>query len=763
MYLRLFILSLLVSVCAAPALAQAPAPPGTAPVQTAQPVLDLFKKAASWRWEQISRDHIRYTGQAEIEGDSVRFFADQIDVYTDTSRLEATGNVVFAGPEGRISAERVEFDLTDSTGIFHQASGIMSLGPTADRAPFGGQDPDVLFYGEQIEKLGDRRYRLTRGGFTTCVQPTPRWEVTSGKVTINLNEYAIARNTVLRVKGVPVLYLPVIYYPIRSDERATGFLLPTYGTSLVRGQAISNAFFWAVSRSQDATFFHDWFTRTGQGVGAEYRYIASAQSSGNARIYRFAQRETTFTQSGVERILPQSTSYQVTANALQTIGSNVRARARVDYFTDIVTQQLYDQNVYRATTPYRTIDLGISAGTGRLTASAQYLRSEIFSNAAASSSVYGNTPRVTASLAPQSLFGSQVYASMNGEYAYLPYRSLNKGVVVSDNSLARADLLPSLRVPLSRLTFLSVNTTAGFRTTTYSRSLNAKGTLVDEPLMRQYFSVRTDVIGPVFSKIWDTPESAATERMKHVIEPAFNVDYVTSISNRILIPTTSGISDAIVGGAARFTYGITNRFFYRARGENGLRGITREFVTLGVQQTYYSDSLSSRSDTSYVSASGRSKGIDYSPLALTARVSPTAALDATTRLEYDIYGGGLQVLTSGVAVNTLRAGASMNYSRQHINKAIEPSSYLSANSSLRLFQSRVTGTYNLSWNISQGYVQSQSIIGTYMAQCCGVQFDFQKVNYPVGIVIPSDRRFNFSFVLAGLGTFSNFFGAFGQR
>ena len=248
-----------------------------------------------------------------------------------------------------------------------------------------------------------------------------------------------------------------------------------------------------------------------------------------------------------------------------------------------------------------------------------------------------------------------------------------------------------------------------------------------------------------------------------MIEPAFNVDYVTGSSNRTLIPTTSGISDAIVGGAARFTYGITNRFFYRARGENGLRGITREFVTLGVQQTYYSDPLSSRSDTSYVSASGRSKGIDYSPLALTARVSPTAALDATTRLEYDIYGGGLQVLTSGVAVNTLRAGASMNYSRQHINKAIEPSSYLSANSSLRLFQSRVTGTYNLSWNISQGYVQSQSIIGTYMAQCCGVQFDFQKVNYPVGIVIPSDRRFNFSFVLAGLGTFSNFFGAFGQR
>ena len=66
---------------------------------------------------------------------------------------------------------------------------------------------------------------------------------------------------------MPVLYLPMIYYPIREDERATGFLLPTYGTSTVRGQSISNAFFWAINRSTDATFFHDWFTNTGQGAG----------------------------------------------------------------------------------------------------------------------------------------------------------------------------------------------------------------------------------------------------------------------------------------------------------------------------------------------------------------------------------------------------------------------------------------------------------------------------------------------------------------
>ena len=50
-----------------------------------------------------------------------------------------------------------------------------------------------------------------------------------------------------------------------------------------------------------------------------------------------------------------------------------------------------------------------------------------------------------------------------------------------------------------------------------------------------------------------------------------------------------------------------------------------------------------------------------------------------------------------------------------------------------------------------------------VAQCCGVQAEFQQFNYPIGFPISADRRINFAFVLAGLGTFSNFFGAFGGR
>ena len=93
----------------------------------------------------------------------------------------------------------------------------------------------------------------TRVAFTTCVQPTPRWEVAAGTVTLTVDKRAVLKHAVLKVKDVPLFYVPAMYYPINKEDRSTGFLLPVYGTSTIRGTSFSNAFFWAINRSQDVT------------------------------------------------------------------------------------------------------------------------------------------------------------------------------------------------------------------------------------------------------------------------------------------------------------------------------------------------------------------------------------------------------------------------------------------------------------------------------------------------------------------------------
>ena len=97
--------------------------------------------------------------------------------------VTARGHVVFVSGGNRIWADRMEYNTRTRTGTFYNARGSAILGdrgPTTDRSLFGTQEPEAAFWGEQLEKVGPKKYRITRGGFTTCVQPTPRWEIVVG-------------------------------------------------------------------------------------------------------------------------------------------------------------------------------------------------------------------------------------------------------------------------------------------------------------------------------------------------------------------------------------------------------------------------------------------------------------------------------------------------------------------------------------------------------------------------------------------------------
>ena len=673
-------------VCAAPPAfsqqADPPAPPSTPPASQSDDLIDLVD--VRFGGELVREgDHIRITGGLRGPVDlpipkhqGVRLFADTVDIYSDKNLLTAEGSVSFTTPEGRINADRIEFNLEDGTATFHHAQGIMRF-PNAGRADFVSQDPDVIFEGDLIERRSPKKYVVTHGRFSTCVQPTPRWDVGSDKFTINLDQYVIATNTILRVKNVPLLYLPAMYYPIHTEGRSTGFLMPSFGTSTFRGTSLSNAFFWAIGRSQDATFFHDWFTRTGTGMGTEYRYASGVGSGGNFRFNRFNQHETVFEQNNTTTTLPALTSYQVNAAVNQNLGHGLRAQGNVEYFSDVSTQQLYQQNTYQRSSSRRNVSGGVTGVYGPATFGGYYSRSEQFDDTD-NSTVYGSTPRATANIAPSKLFGSPVYASMSTEYLFQPNRRLFKGSVIpgGDDSLARVDIAPELRVPLSKLTYLSVTTNASYHHTYFSRSVDASGAFVDAGVTRQYMSLQTDVIGPVLSKIWDTPGSAYSDRMKHVIEPAFSVEYITDIANQERVPLTDS-SVVAVGGAMKLTYGLTNRLIARTRGAGEARGSTREFLTLGVHQTFYSNPETSQFDTNYVSYSGRPKPVDLSPIAVTARIAPTPTIDANARLEYDVTGNGLQILTAGSTITRAASSTNLSFSRQKFTPTSESSSYLS--------------------------------------------------------------------------------------
>lgn len=744
-------------------------PPAVAPSTSCAPDAPTGFGSKQVQMERVSETHWKLSGLVEVECERVKFFADAIEIFTDTNRLVATGNVVFTSPLARVAAESADFDTKTLTGVFTTASGTMTMGRKTDRALFAGQDPDVYFYGATVERVSDRQYRISEGGFTTCVQPTPRWELVSGHAVITIDDHAVLRNTVLRVKGVPLMYLPYAYYPLKDGQRATGFLLPTYGTSTLRGQAISNAFFLAMGRSQDATIFHDLFTRTGQGVGGEYRYVAGPGSLGNVRTYLFSQHAAQFSSA---TSLPAATSFEVKATINQTLGTHMRVRSQVDYFSSLITQQLYQQNVYAASNRQRVISGSWSGTWHQYSLTSSYQRSELL-GADKSSLTYGGAPRLTGAISPVRLFGWPVYGSLQTELARNAYETTSASGLVTNLGLWRYGATPTLRVPLSRWPFLTVNSSATWQNMFYSNSLDANFRFSQDPISRHYLDLRTDVTGPTLTRIWDfgegqSEDGGGIQRLKHVIEPFAELRRVTGTDNLAHIVQGYDTRDYVVQGMTSLTYGLTNRMLVRPRPRrNQATTSTLEFLTVTLQQTYYTQPRAGVFDVTYASASRLSGKGNYSPVALSARATPRTGVSTTARMEFDPDSGTPISTSLQESIGPLR-GLSITTDISRVVRQITKTAPQIFDTVIRA-GGQFTGhamraSYSLTRDMARGYNVQQSVGWSYNAQCCGVAVDYQAFNYPIvsGLFpIASDRRIHFSVVLAGLGTFQNFFGAFG--
>jgi LPS-assembly protein len=725
--------------------------------------------------ERIDADRVRLMREVEIEGEAgspnagQKFFADDLQMNTRTGELIATGNVVFSTPTARISSDSVVFNTKTRQGTFTNASGIASLGERGqeNRSMFGSLEPDVYFYGSQIEKIGPDKYRITKGGFTTCVQPTPRWEIVSGNATVNLDDYVILRNAVIHVKDVPVFYLPLLYYPIQEDDRATGFLLPQYGSSLAMGSSISNAFFWAINRSQDATFFHDWMFSRGSGLGTEYRYMLGPQAQGNLRYYWLDEKEAII--NGNRRDARRST--KIEGGLSQNLPFGLSARARVDYFSNVTVHQTYNHDFNLATNSNRTIDGGVSGSWRNLSVNAQYRRNETFYNGE-DSLISGNAPGFTASMSGVRLGPLPLFATVNAEAARVLYIE-NFGEQSFDSGLTKVDITPSIRAPLSTLPFLQVNATVTYRSTYYSESLDEDlRTQIEEPITRNYGDMRVDVVGPVLSRVFN-PQNAIADRMKHVIEPSFSVQRRTAIANQDRIPTRASGYDRVVGDTTQFNYGLTNRLLVR-RDTPGQpqSGSPRELLNVSLRQSYYTDENASKFDNSYTYGFNNRNPNAFSPIALTARATPTDPVAIDYRLEYDpvpLNDNSPRLLGMGLN-GTLRsenADVTAGWTRQayaSIDRRSDANNFIQSTANLRFVGSKYGGNVTYNYDIARSTLVNQRYVVFYNAQCCGVSFEFQSFNYPQDasrFYLPRDRRFNMSFTLAGVGSFSNFFGAFG--
>lgn len=175
----------------------------------------------------------------------------------------------------RIPAERREMILRRRE--FYEKSRIGALTAVKDL-------PAALYFkvqGEVITRTDGNDFRSHEALFTPCyceAGEAPAWGFRSGEMFAQVGGYADLYHPVLEIKGIPVLYLPYLKIPLKS-ERQTGFLMPTIAFEERSGNIFSQPVYFDLGKDADATLSTDVFENRGTRIGLEYR-VQTRESSG---------------------------------------------------------------------------------------------------------------------------------------------------------------------------------------------------------------------------------------------------------------------------------------------------------------------------------------------------------------------------------------------------------------------------------------------------------------------------------------------------
>jgi LPS-assembly protein len=133
----------------------------------------------------------------------------------------------------------------------------------------------------ELEMTDRGELKLTDVRFTTCPAGNTDWELRASNIDIDQRkQQGKGRNVRVDLKGIPVLYTPVISFPV-GDARKSGFLFPSFGNSDKSGFEIGVPYYLNLAPNYDLTLAPFLLSRRGFGLGAEFRYL-SARSRGKA-------------------------------------------------------------------------------------------------------------------------------------------------------------------------------------------------------------------------------------------------------------------------------------------------------------------------------------------------------------------------------------------------------------------------------------------------------------------------------------------------
>ena len=91
--------------------------------------------------------------------------------------------------------------------------------------------------------------------------------------------YGTARNSTVDVLGVPVFWLPWLFFPVKT-ERESGLLFPGFGFGSRNGFEVELPIFWAARDNLNVTLTPRYMTERGFKPDLDFEYVFGRRSEG---------------------------------------------------------------------------------------------------------------------------------------------------------------------------------------------------------------------------------------------------------------------------------------------------------------------------------------------------------------------------------------------------------------------------------------------------------------------------------------------------
>ncbi|NIF26194.1 LPS-assembly protein LptD [Pantoea sp. Tr-811] len=202
-------------------------------------------------------------GNVVMRQGSMQVEADEANLYQAENRGELKGNVKIRDNGSLVVGDEAQIQLDTGEAQVDNAEYVMHKSHIRGNALYAKRGENAII-------------RLKDGTYTTCEPGSNAWQLKGNNITLNpATGFGTATNVTLRVKDIPVLYTPYIYFPI-DDRRQSGFLPPSFSSTSDTGFMLVTPYYFNLAPNYDATLYPRYMTKRGLLMEGEFRYLTKS-------------------------------------------------------------------------------------------------------------------------------------------------------------------------------------------------------------------------------------------------------------------------------------------------------------------------------------------------------------------------------------------------------------------------------------------------------------------------------------------------------